>query len=108
MTDYISYLPAVTLILFSTVSEIPGVIQQSIAITVLLIIIGYQMTRQEKVNRNIAQSIDKNSESIDKNSSAIQDLINNIGILIRQSETTRQENRDTITLLIEHIEKEKK
>lgn len=101
MTDYISYLPAATLIVFSTVSEIPGVIQQSIAITVLMIIIGYQMTRQEKLNRNIAQSIDKNT-------SAIQDLINNIGTLIRQSESTSQQTRDTITLLIEHIEKEKK
>ena len=101
MTDYISYLPAATLIIFSAVSEIPGVIQQSIAITVLMIIIGYQMTRQEKQNRNIAQSIDKNT-------SAIQDLINNIGILIRQSESTSQQTRDTITLLIEHIEKEKK
>lgn len=101
MTDATTALYATTFYVISTTTGIPDIVEQSIAIFVLITVVGYLLTRQERFNQEFIKSLRSNSEAINALASAIAELT-------KSCDKSQEDNEKTIEILLNQLTNERK
>lgn len=88
MNDATNALLATVFYIVSSATGIPDIVEQSIAIVVLITIVGYLLSRQERFNQEFIKSLRGNSEAVTKLATAIAELTKSCDQAQEQSEKT--------------------
>lgn len=96
MTDSMTALYATTFYIISSTTGIPDIVEQSIAIFVLITVVGYLLTRQERFNQEFIKSMKSNSDAINALASAIAELT-------KSCDKSQEDSKATVGLLINQL-----
>lgn len=101
MTDATTALYATCFYLLSSTTGIPDAVEQSIAIIVLVTVVGYLLTRQERFNQEFIKSLRGNSDAVNALASAIAELT-------KSCDKSQEDNEKTIEILLNQLTNERK
>lgn len=100
MNDATNALIATVFYLVSSATGIPDIVEQSIAIVVLITIVGYLLSRQERFNQEFIKSLRGNS-------TAVTELAAAIAALTKSCEESQEHSEKTIEILLSQLESER-
>lgn len=100
MNDATNALLATGFYLLSSTTGIPDVVEQSIAICVLISVVVYLLGRQERFNQEFIKEMRSNSE-------AVTELAGSIAALTKSNEQSQEDSKRVIEILLSQLESER-